>query len=67
MIAELILAAAGTYIVLGAVFAFAFLGRGIDEVDPAAAVSGKAFRIIVTPGVVALWPVLLRRWKGVAP
>ena len=63
MTAELILAAAGAYIALGAAFAIAFLARGIDAVDPAAAASGRAFRFIITPGVVALWPVLLRRWK----
>lgn len=67
MIAELIVAAAGAYIVLGAAFAIVFLARGMGQVDPAAAASGKAFRLIVTPGVVALWPVLLRRWTESAP
>jgi hypothetical protein len=63
MIAELILATTGAYIVVGGVFAVVFLARGIGKVDPAAAASGTAFRLIVTPGVVALWPVLLWRWK----
>jgi hypothetical protein len=63
MIPELILAGAGAYIVAGAVFAVVFLARGIGKVDAAAAASGKAFRLIVTPGVVALWPVLWRKWK----
>ncbi|MEO7795655.1 MAG: hypothetical protein ABIV06_12870, partial [Thermoanaerobaculia bacterium] len=42
--------------------AVAFLPRGIERVDSGAPGSGWGFRLIVLPGVVALWPLLLRRW-----
>ena len=59
---ETIEAALGVYAALGAVFAIAFVGRGIGSVDPVAKNSSIGFRLIVVPGVVALWPLLLREW-----
>ena len=50
------------YIALGVVFALPFVTLGVGRVDPAAARGTVGFRIIVLPGVVALWPLLLRRW-----
>jgi len=50
------------YIALGVVFALPFVARGIDRIDRAAGRGTVGFRIIVLPGVVALWPLLLRRW-----
>jgi hypothetical protein len=47
---------------LGVVFAVAFHLRGMARIDPAAALGSRGFRVLVTPGVVALWPVLARRW-----
>ena len=50
--------ALGVYAVLGAAFAAWFVVRGIGGLDPAARGSGVWFRLIILPGVVALWPVL---------
>lgn len=50
------------YLAAGAVFAAAFLARGLASVDPAARGAGFAFRAILIPGVVGLWPYLLIRW-----
>ncbi|MEO8195663.1 MAG: hypothetical protein ABI689_02960 [Thermoanaerobaculia bacterium] len=61
-IAPWLVRAAGAYAALGLLFALVFLSRGIARVDPGAAGSGWGFRLIVLPGVVALWPFLLRRW-----
>lgn len=61
--------AAGLYTAMGLVFACAFLTRGISSVDPVSKGSGIGFRLIILPGVAALWPVLLTRWiraKGYA-
>ncbi len=50
------------YLVLGFFFAVTFITRGITKTDEAAKGSGWGFRIIILPGVVALWPLLLKKW-----
>jgi hypothetical protein len=50
------------YAALGLVFGLAFVALGVSRVDPVARGSGLGFRVIVLPGAVALWPVLLKRW-----
>lgn len=61
-IAPWLVRALGAYAALGLLFAVAFVARGIERVDPGAHASGWGFRLIVLPGVVAFWPLLLRRW-----
>jgi hypothetical protein len=57
---------AGIYAGAGLVFALAFLrpGGGVERVDPGAKGTGALFRLIVLPGVAALWPLLLSRWRA---
>jgi len=55
------------YLALGIVFAIAFALRGVDAVDPAARGSSYGFRILVVPGAVALWPLMLARWRAGGP
>ena len=50
------------YAAAGLFFAAVFLTRGIGRVDPAAKHSSIGFRLIILPGVAALWPLLLKRW-----
>ena len=50
------------YAVLGVLFAGAFVTAGISHVDPVAKSARAGFRLIIFPGVVALWPLLLERW-----
>src|SRR5215472_10992298 len=50
------------YGALGVLFAVAFVTKGITRVDPAARGSGTGFRLIVSPGTAALWPLLLLLW-----
>lgn len=59
--AELIVLAATVYLVAGAVVAAVFLLFGIDRVDPQAR-GAYAFRPMIAPGVVLLWPLVLHRW-----
>lgn len=61
-----ILLALAAYASLGSVFAAWFLARGVGRVDPAAAGSGVWFRLIILPGVVALWPVLALKARAAA-
>lgn len=62
MIAEWLANLLTGYAVVGAAFAIAFVTVGIQTVDPVAKGSGIGFRLIISPGVAALWPLLLGRW-----
>ena len=53
------------YLAMGIVFAIAFLLKGIEKTDLAAHGSGSGFRLIIFPGTVALWPVLLQKWMNI--
>ena len=60
--AELFVAALTVYGLAGIAFAGGFVIFGIHRVDPVAEHSTIGFRLIVIPGVAALWPLLLTRW-----
>jgi hypothetical protein len=49
----------------GALVAFAFLSVGIDRVDHAA-VGAYAFRPLLIPGIILLWPLVVWRWAVLA-
>lgn len=55
------------YLLAGFVFAFFFLIKGIEKVDTAAHGSGWGFRLIILPGTIAFWPVLLKKWIKLKP
>jgi hypothetical protein len=60
---DILLYLAAGYLLAGALFAVLFHARGVHRVDPAAAGAGAWFRVLITPGVVALWPLLAFRWR----
>lgn len=60
--ASLVVQIAGAYLALGALFALAFVARGAARVDPDAREASWGFRVVVFPGVTALWPLLALRW-----
>ena len=56
------------YVVAGVAFAVPFVLRGVNRVDPVAGEGTWGFRLIIVPGVVALWPLLALRWlRGSGP
>ena len=59
--------ALGVYAGIGLLFALPFVTRGVERIDPGARGATWGFRLIVLPGVVALWPILLRRWISGSP
>ena len=61
MIETFLLVAAG-YTAFGIAIGILFLMFGISRADHAAKGSGFGFRLIVFPGLVMLWPVVLGRW-----
>ena len=67
-LAELFVDSLAAYGLAGMVFAAAFVSRGIHRIDPVAEHAPLGFRLIVVPGVAALWPLLLVRWiRAVRP
>lgn len=67
MLASLLVLAAGVYAAVGALFALAFVARGARRIDPSAVKGSLGFKIAIFPGVVALWPILARRWLAGGP
>lgn len=66
-LANLIALALGVYVAAGVLFGVPFVLFGVSRIDPAARGGTWGFRLIVLPGVVALWPLLARRWIAGAP
>lgn len=60
--AEIVAGLLAAWACAGLLFAMAFVTSGIHRVDPNTRGAGWGFRLIITPGVIALWPLLLRRW-----
>ena len=54
----------GLYVVAGVVFAAWFTTKGVGRIDPVAKEGTRGFRILIIPGVVALWPLLAKRVAG---
>ena len=61
-LAQTILFLAGVYAAAGVLFAVAFVTIAVGRIDPAAVGAGIGFRLLILPGVAALWPVMLLKW-----
>ncbi len=51
------------YLVCGLLFVIPFLLKGIHKIDETTVGSSWGFKIIIIPGVIACWPVLLMKWR----
>ena len=58
----IILVAVVVYVSLGALFTILFQIKGLHKIDEATHGSPIGFRLIIIPGCVLLWPVLLAKW-----
>jgi hypothetical protein len=67
-IAIVILTSASVYALLGVLVGGMFVVTGVSTVDHAAAGKGApwSFRILILPGAIALWPVVLLKWLRAA-
>ena len=61
-IAVLFVDALSVYVTLGVVFAVVFVCVGVKRIDSQSVATGVGFRILIFPGSVAFWPLLLHRW-----
>lgn len=52
----------GIHLAAGVPIAIAFAFRGAASVDPAVRDSSPAFRLLLIPASIALWPVVAARW-----
>ena len=59
---EAVLIIVSIYPVLGVLFVFPFLVKGLTKVDKGAHGGTIGFKIIIVPGVIVFWPVLLSKW-----
>jgi membrane protein implicated in regulation of membrane protease activity len=67
MIAAGFLILLGLYLACGILFAMAFALSGVKRVDAHAAQGSWGFRLLIIPGAMAFWPLLLRRWRQGMP
>lgn len=62
MVADVLVIAVAVYAAIGALLAIAFVTIGVERIDPVAAGALWLFRVLIWPGVAALWPVMLMKW-----
>lgn len=65
--AELIWLALAGYASVGAVVTLILLAGALRRIDIAAAAAPIRVKLLITPGLIALWPLLLVRLAGVKP
>ena len=59
---EVLVFVLGAYAAIGVPIGVAFAARGVTRVDAAAVGSGVRFRVLILPGSIGLWPVVLGKW-----
>ena len=64
---EALLAVLGVYLAIGLLVAIPFAVCGAKRIDPSAAEGTWGFKLLIIPGAMLWWPVLLRRWIGKRP
>jgi hypothetical protein len=59
VLAERIVSFAGLYLAIGGLFALWFVTFGARRIDPSAKGMPLQARLMIFPGVVGLWPIML--------
>jgi hypothetical protein len=65
--ARFVVAVFEAYALTGVGFALMFLPRGVTRLDSRVAGAPKTLRLLILPGVAALWPLFAWRWITGAP
>lgn len=67
-VVSVLLIAIGIYLLIGIVFYFPFISKGVHTFDDGVRSAPVFMKILIFPGTVALWPILLKKWmKGGRP
>jgi hypothetical protein len=61
-IVTIILIIVAIYLLAGLVFAIPFVLKGVIKIDESAHGTKWGFRLIILPGTIVFWPVLLKKW-----
>lgn len=61
-ILSIILIAIAVYLFAGIVFTIFFQAKGLSKIDEGVHGSSWGFRIIIIPGCILFWMVLLKKW-----
>ena len=61
-IVSVFLIAIAAYLAVGVVFTIFFQLKGLSKIDEGVHGSSWGFRIIIIPGCIVFWIVLLRKW-----
>lgn len=59
--AEILLMLFAAYLLIGLVWGIWFVRSGVQRIDPAAGAGNWHFKLIILPGLAALWPMLVLR------
>ncbi len=59
----LMLTLVAVYLIVGIVFTIAFQLKGLTKIDEGVSGSSWGFRIIIIPGCIVFWPLLLSKWR----
>ena len=62
LVAPLLLYASALYVLFGICVGLAFVVGGVTRVLPQSATVTIPARVLLFPGAVVLWPVVMRRW-----
>ena len=62
VVAEVIVLIALAYVLCGLAVGVPFVLRGVDRVDASAQGASLGFRLLILPGTVALWPLMVTKW-----
>ena len=62
IIVTILLIIVAVYLAAGLVFAIPFVIKGVTKIDEGAHGSTWGFRMIIIPGTIVFWPLLLKRW-----
>ena len=64
ILVDIILIIVAVYLFAGLVFAIPFIIRGVTKIDEGAQGSKWGFRVIIIPGTMVFWPLLLKKWMS---
>lgn len=67
----LIVCTLGAYAIVGLLLLVPFQRWALPVLDESSHGASRGFRVVISPGLVALWPVILRKWiaahRGIDP